>query len=101
MALRALPPDAVVVHGDCRGADKMAGHVAKELGLKVEAYPADWSQGRKAGPMRNKAMLQRILEGDGPRKVIAFHRDIANSKGTADMVKRAKAAGVTVEVIAE
>jgi predicted subunit of tRNA(5-methylaminomethyl-2-thiouridylate) methyltransferase len=95
--LQKLPPDTIVIHGDCRGADKMAGHIAKRLGFAVEVYPADWSLGKKAGPIRNAQMLK-----DGkPDKVVAFHHDITKSRGTANMVKQAKAAGVTVEVIAE
>lgn len=103
--LTKLPVGTLVIHGDCRGADKMADYTAKELGLDVKPFPVtldEWRRvGLKAGPLRNERMLKFLLEGEGPRKVIAFHRDLANSKGTADMVRQAKAAGVTVEVIAE
>jgi hypothetical protein len=49
---------------------------------------ADWRKyGAAAGPIRN----QRMLEGP-PDIVVAF----AGGKGTADMVQRARAAGIAV-----
>jgi hypothetical protein len=55
-----------VVHGACpTGADQMASEWVQamndgELGVTVseERHPADWSQGRKAGPERNLRMVQ-------------------------------------------
>lgn len=41
-----------IIHGCAPGADTIAGQVAKELGLYVEEHPADWSIGKRAGPMR-------------------------------------------------
>lgn len=49
---------------------------------------------RQAGPIRNEQMLQ---EGQ-PDKVLAFHENLAQSRGTADMVRRAAKAGVPVEI---
>lgn len=93
--LRQLPPDSVVIQGGCRGADEIASGVAKTLGLAVETYSADWVRyGRGAGPKRNQVMLD-----SGVDLILAFHSDLANSKGTADMVRRARKAGIPVEVI--
>lgn len=85
----------VVIHGACRGADLLAKKVAVELGIIEWSYPADWSQfGKAAGPIRNTQMLR-----DGkPDLVIAFHDDLENSKGTKDMVKQAKKAGVPTRI---
>jgi hypothetical protein len=96
--LATLDPDKdVVIHGGCRGADKLAGMAAKAHGIPVECYPAEWERyGRGAGPVRNQQMLDR-----GVDLLIAFHPDIVTSKGTRDMVRRAGKAGVTVEVINE
>jgi hypothetical protein len=93
--LHNLPHGSTIIHGDCRGADKIAGYIAKQLGLEVVAFPADWkNHGRAAGPIRNKQMLD-----DGkPDLVIAFHPDIASSKGTADMVKQARNRGLEVRI---
>jgi hypothetical protein len=88
--LSKIPLDKydTLIHGDCRGADKMAGEIAQEMGFHVIAYPAfkdvDWIKyGKACGPIRNKKMLE---EGK-PHLVIAFHNDLAGSKGTKNMVK--------------
>jgi hypothetical protein len=76
-----------IVHGDYSGADRLADREACELGLAVEPHPADWSQGRKAGPLRNQEMIAA-----GADLVIAF----AGGDGTADCVRRARKAGIPV-----
>jgi len=91
--LGAMFTGSTVIHGACRGADAIAGKVARELGFAVEEYPADWDKyGRAAGPIRNRQMIK---EGN-PDLVIAFHPDLSKSKGTADMCSAAKQAGVPV-----
>ena len=81
----------LVIHGAARGADTLAGEVAKALNIPVRVFPADWLKwGRRAGPLRNQQMLDAGL----PDKVIAFWD--GESRGTLDMIKRAKA---DVEVI--
>jgi hypothetical protein len=83
----------VVIHGNCRGADKLAGIEAKKLGIEVVVFPAQWNRyGRAAGPIRNQQMLD---EGE-PEIVLAFHDDIAESVGTVDMVGRAMKAQLPV-----
>ncbi len=92
--LAQLPKRTVVIHGNCRGADKLAGEAAYMLGLTVISFPADWKRlGRRAGPIRNAQMLAQ-----GPKKVIAFHSNIKNSKGTKDMMRKAEAVGIKVEL---
>lgn len=50
--------ESTVVHGACRsGVDAMAGAWAREKGVPVEEHPADWAAGRRAGPLRNQAMV--------------------------------------------
>lgn len=46
-----------VVSGCCRGADKFGEKIAKELGLPVKKFPADWkTYGKQAGYLRNLEM---------------------------------------------
>lgn len=81
----------VVIHGACRGADRIAGVVARRMGIAVEPYPAKWKvYGNAAGPIRNRQMLR---EGK-PTLVLAFHNSIDTSTGTRDMLEIADAAGV-------
>lgn len=78
----------ILVHGDCKGADRLAVGWAKACELIVEAYPADWAKyGRAAGAIRNQEMLDSGIDG-----VIAF----PGGKGTANMIKIAIQAGVPV-----
>ena len=82
------PIDALI-HGDSRGADRCAGSLAKELGIKVVPVPADWrTHGKAAGPIRN----QRMIDDFKPDLVLAF----PGGRGTADMVARAEAAKIKV-----
>jgi len=80
---------SVIIHGEAPGADSLAAEWASECGVVTAAFPADWDRhGRAAGPIRN----QRMIDEGKPDVVIAF----PGGRGTADMVKRAKAAGVMV-----
>jgi hypothetical protein len=95
-------PCLTVIQGCARGADSLAGEwvdrnlVYYEGNAVQQKFPADWKQyGRAAGPIRNQQMLR---EGK-PDLVLAFHDDIENSKGTKDMVNRAKRAGILTKVI--
>nr|QBK88147.1 MAG: DNA recombination-mediator protein A [Marseillevirus LCMAC202] len=93
--LSVLPSDTVVVHGDCRGADRISASVATELGMSVNSYPADWEQyGRAAGPIRN----QKMLDEGGIEKAIIFHECLAESKGTKDMLARLKKKGIPIDI---
>jgi hypothetical protein len=78
-----------VIEGDARGADRMAGEWARNHRVENIKFCADWEKlGRKAGPIRNQLMLD---EGK-PDLVVAF----PGGRRTADMVRRARAAGVEV-----
>lgn len=88
LALRDLEPDAVLVHGAARGADTLAAEQWTAWGRQVEAWPANWREhGKAAGPIRNQAMLD-----SGVDLLIAF----PGGRGTADMIGRAKRAGVPI-----
>ena len=82
-----------VVEGAARGADRMARFHAEQLGFEVKEFPAHWDDsGKSAGVRRN----QQMLDEGRPDRVMYFHNDLDNSKGTADMVRRAHRAGVPV-----
>jgi hypothetical protein len=93
-ALFGFPKDTIIIHGAAPGADTHADHVAKQLGLTVIPFPADWSLGRKAGPIRNQQMLK-----ENPDLIIAFHSNIHSSKGTLHMMTIARNKGVPVILI--
>jgi len=78
----------LLIHGNARGADQLAGQYAENRGILVEIYPPDWSLGRKAGPLRN----QRMIDDGKPDAVLAF----PGGRGTDDMIRRAWKAGLKV-----
>lgn len=80
-----LVPGDVVIHGAAPGVDTEAGRLARERGADVEEYPADWQRhGMAAGPRRN----QRMLDEGKPERCYALPDE--NSKGTLDMIERAR-----------
>ncbi len=84
---------AELIEGGARGADSFAGEWAAMNRVKRRTVAADWEMyGRAAGPMRNESMLAM-----SPDAVIAF----PGGRGTAHMVRIAKAAGVEVIELAE
>lgn len=93
--LKQLPPLSTVIEGGCDGADLMARRIALRLGHDVIEYPANWEgRSKAAGPIRNRKMLSLK-----PDLVIAFHNDLASSKGTKDCVDEARKRGIQVEII--
>lgn len=79
----------LIIEGGAKGADYLAHVWACMEGVPTERFEADWeNQGSFAGPARNKRMLD---EGQ-PDLVIAF----PGGRGTADMVRKARKAGVDV-----
>ena len=91
--LKEYPKESVIIHGGCRGADTLAGNVAKTLHMPVIVFSAEWNKhGLAAGPIRNKKMLD---EGK-PDIVLAFHGDISSSKGTKNMISQARTRGIEI-----
>lgn len=84
----------LLIHGDARGADRLADQWAILRGVQVGRFPANWNKhGKGAGALRNQAMADLK-----PDLVIAFPGGV----GTEDMVQRAMSAGIPVErVLAE
>lgn len=81
-----------VIHGHASGADALAHSWAHKMALDVDGIVPDWkTHGKAAGPLRN----QQMLDDFKPNFVIAF----PGGRGTADMVERARKAGVEVAEI--
>ena len=85
----------VLIHGNARGADRMADAWACRRGVPREPYElpqGEWDElGKKAGPLRN----QRMLDEGKPDLVVAF----PGGGGTKDMVRRAVKAGVAIHEV--
>lgn len=92
--LAGYPDGSTLIHGNCRGVDEISGYLGKERGFTVTPVPADWAKyGKSAGPIRNRLML---MHEPKPERVLAFHDNIRQSKGTKDMINAALETGVTV-----
>lgn len=83
----------LIIEGGANGADAHAGIWADNAGIPRCTFHANWNaHGRKAGPIRNKHMLEFMR----PDCVVAF----PGGAGTADMVRQAEAEGVKVWSVA-
>lgn len=94
-----LPVNALIVtggdHDESGKADNLidgwAVRFAREKKIPYMIFPADWdTHGKAAGPIRNSAIANVV------QKVFAFHH--ADSRGTADVLKKAKARRLHVVV---
>ena len=78
-----------IVHGNAIGADFLARVWAKFRNCPQTPFPADW---RKYGKAAGFICNQQMLDDGKPDLVVAFPGGV----GTADMVRRARKAGVEV-----
>jgi hypothetical protein len=97
--LARLPVGTVVVHGDCPGADALAGQIAVELGFTVEPMAKNAADRARYGREAWKGLNERMLAG-GAQLVLVFHPDFEASKGSKHMAEVAALACVEVRVFA-
>lgn len=80
------------ISGPFIGADYWANQWALAADISTCRYIADWKgKGKAAGPIRN----QRMIDEGKPDLVVAF----PGGKGTADMLRRAEAAGIETIIV--
>lgn len=81
-----------VVSGGCRGVDAFGERWARERGIAVRVFKPDWDRhGKAAGPIRNRQMIDYV----GPSGALVAVWD-GQSRGTADVIRQAQAAGLRV-----
>ncbi len=87
-----------IVSGGARGADRLGEQFAKEFGLKIEQFLADWDGlGKRAGYVRNADMAKFACENGNQGMLIAFWN--GKSKGTKHMIDLTKRHGLEVHVV--
>jgi hypothetical protein len=87
--IHAVHGFSIVMHGDARGADTLAGRWCRARKLQEVKVPANWAgHGLSAGLRRNTFMLELLR----PDVVVAF----PGGRGTANMMKKAADAGILV-----
>jgi hypothetical protein len=91
-----------IIDGTAAGADTFGYTWRMKRGRSGQRFRPHWRhdegcepgcvkpQGRKAGVLRN----QQMLDEGKPDLVIAFHDNIAESRGTRDMINRSVKAGI-------
>ena len=97
--LAHIEADLTVMQGGARGADMFAREWADDFLPEGHSltFLADWkTHGRGAGPIRN----QRMLDEGRPDMVLAFvSKPLHESRGTADMIRRAMTAGIPSHIV--
>lgn len=80
-----------IVSGTARGADQLGERYAKERGFGILRFPADWSQGKKAGYLCNVTM------SNNAEACVCFWDKV--SPGTRHMINIAKRKGLDTVVL--
>ena len=84
--LPSFDDEIEIVSGHCRGADLIGEEYAKDHGIPLVLFPANWSKyGKRAGYIRNNQMAKYASEKNGA--LVAF--PIGESKGTKMMIRLA------------
>jgi len=97
--LSRLPAGAVIIHGDCRGADDLAGRVGRELGFTVERWVKNKDDERKHGRPRAWMGLNERMLASGARLVLVFHAELYTpdaARGSKHLMALATTAGAEV-----
>ena len=83
------------ISGTANGADKLGEQYADYCNCNVIKFPADWSLGKSAGYIRNKAMAEYAAQETG----VLFAFWDGESRGTKHMIDLANKYGLEVHVI--
>lgn len=98
LVMERFPKEIRIIHGCCpsnglRNVDFAFDEAALNLGLEVEMFhPEQYGPWPGCGPKRNTAMVQA-----GGDLCIAYHHDLADSKGTLDCVRKCLQARIPVD----
>lgn len=87
-----------IISGRARGADTLGECFAKEFGLEIKEFPADWDRlGKRAGYVRNAEMAKFAMEDENYGVLIAFWD--GKSKGTKHMIDLAEKYGLKIHIV--
>ena len=90
--LQAIHGDIVVCQGGARGADSLAKQWCEANNVDCVTYPADWSLGKAAGPIRNAKMWNEFK----PNVTVAFPGG-RGTQGMMNIVKRCNGRLIVIE----
>lgn len=90
--------DWTVFEGGAKGVDTQVKIECEYFGVSYVTFPANWkSLGKKAGPIRNKTMLDYAMKIEPLQNICAIGFPASDSRGTKHMLKIARQAGVHTE----
>jgi hypothetical protein len=100
--LAKLPAGTTVIHGDCTGADEIAGWLGcEELGFTVVRMIKEPPDYARYGKEAWKGLNERMLASQPIDLVLAFHDrldDPTQARGTRHMIELARSHGVEVRI---
>lgn len=89
---KLISSEVIIICGGARGADRLGERYAKERGLSVNYFLADWGKhGKSAGYKRNKIM------SENSDATVAFWD--GKSRGTKHMIDLTKTEGNLLKVV--
>jgi hypothetical protein len=94
-----LPPGSTIVHGAAKGADSIAHQEAEKLGHIVEPHRYQPFIGPDVSPKRAPLVRNEHMASLGADLCIAFWD--GRSTGTSDMVDRAEAHGIELDLVVD
>lgn len=95
--LAELPSDATIIHGNESGADSFVKEAAIRLGMhRMEFATQDT---REAHPDPDRPTRAIAMLNEKPDLVIAFHRNLDQSKGTIQILKEAKNRNIPIQLV--
>lgn len=94
-----LPSYTIVCSGGARGVDVIAATAARERGLHVIEFLADWAgHGRGAGFRRNTQLVEFLQQKDGRLIAFGLVKEGAITAGTRHTIQIANDRGVPVTI---
>jgi len=86
-----------VVTGGASGVDRLGKRWARYNGIPEGEFPAQWeTYGKAAGPIRNSEMADYASQDPEGGALIAIRKNM--SRGTTDMINKAKAKGLQIYI---
>lgn len=87
--------DVTIIHGGCNGVDQLADVIADKHNFKKEVYYADWSLGKRAGPIRNKKM---IIDGKPTFAVLFLSKFSSGTKNMLNLINKYKIPHLVINI---
>lgn len=86
-----IKPGDTMINGMARGVDTICYMWARNSGIEIAQFPADWAHyGRAAGAIRNNLMLDHLVDNGGETVLAFVYGKLYDSRGTKHCVDAAR-----------